>query len=154
MTELPIYAISGEIITHLSQHPRLVVQAPPGAGKSTGLPLALLNAHPNQTGQIWLLEPRRLAAEQVASRLAQGLGEEVGASIGLMTGENTRVSDQNRLVVMTEAVLTQRLITDNDIPSCRTILFDEFHERNLHTDLGLALASPWRCNAKRTYGMI
>jgi ATP-dependent helicase HrpB len=140
MTELPIYAISGEIITHLSQHPRLVVQAPPGAGKSTGLPLALLNAHPNQTGQIWLLEPRRLAAEQVASRLAQGLGEEVGASIGLMTGENTRVSDQNRLVVMTEAVLTQRLITDNDIPSCRTILFDEFHERNLHTDLGLALA--------------
>lgn len=140
MTDLPIYAILPDVLAHLDQNTRLIVQAPPGAGKSTGLPLALLDNMSASQGQIWLLEPRRLAAEQVANRLAQGLGENLGKTIGLMTGENTQVSKKSRLVVMTEAILTQRLIKDNDIPSCQAILFDEFHERNLHTDLGLVLA--------------
>ena len=140
MIELPISSILPQVIASLASHSRLIVQAPPGAGKSTLLPLALMNSDSLPKGEIWLLEPRRLAAEQVAKRLAQGLGEDVGKSIGLMTGENTKVNRSNRLIVMTEAVLTQRLINDNDIPSCAMIVFDEFHERNLHTDLGLALA--------------
>lgn len=140
MTELPIHAILPEVSTHLSQHSRLIVQAPPGAGKSTALPLALLEAHTQNNKQIWLLEPRRLAAQQVAKRLAQTLGEDVGHSIGLMTGDNSRLSQHNRIVVMTEAILSQRLVNENDIPDCSLIIFDEFHERNLHTDLGLALA--------------
>ncbi|MFY0641423.1 MAG: ATP-dependent helicase HrpB [Bermanella sp.] len=140
MTELPIHAILPEVTAHLAQHSRLIVQAPPGAGKSTALPLALLDAHPHKHGQIWLLEPRRLAAQQVAKRLAQTLGEEVGHSIGLMTGDSSRISQHNRIVVMTEAILSQRLVNENDIPDCSMLIFDEFHERNLQTDLGLALA--------------
>ena len=140
MTELPIHAILPEVQAQLSQHARLIVQAPPGAGKSTALPLALLETHSQSNEQIWLLEPRRLAAQQVAKRLAQTLGEEVGHSIGLMTGDSSRISPHNHIVVMTEAILSQRLVNENDIPQCKMIIFDEFHERNLHTDLGLALA--------------
>ncbi|GAA6134398.1 ATP-dependent helicase HrpB [Oceaniserpentilla sp. 4NH20-0058] len=140
MTELPIQTVLPEVIAKLEQHNRLVVQAPPGAGKSTLLPLALLETLSQNSGQIWLLEPRRLAAEQVAMRLAQGLNEALGQSIGLMTGERKVMGEDTRLVVMTEAIVSQRLIKENDIPQCSMILFDEFHERNLHTDLGLALA--------------
>lgn len=140
MTDLPIHKILPQVMSHLSQHSRLIVQAPPGAGKSTGLPLVLLANLTPHDGQIWLLEPRRLAAQQVAKRLAQTLNEEVGQSVGVMTGEHSQTSQHNRIVVMTEAILSQRLVKDNDIPQCHTLLFDEFHERNLHTDLGLALA--------------
>ena len=140
MTDLPIYAILPKVTYHLKQHSRLIVQAPPGAGKSTGLPLALLDFANSSSGQIWLLEPRRLAAQQVAKRLAQSLNEDLGHSIGLMTGDSSRVGPNNRIVVMTEAILSQRLINENDIPQCGILIFDEFHERNLHTDLGLALA--------------
>lgn len=140
MTDLPIHAILPQVISHLNQHSRLIVQAPPGAGKSTGLPLALLELLDQDNGQIWLLEPRRLAAQQVARRLAQGLNEEIGHTIGLMTGDNTRLGPNNRIIVMTEAILSQRLVNENDIPQCAIVIFDEFHERNLHTDLGLALA--------------
>lgn len=139
MTELPIQSVLPDVLAQLKQHNRLVVQAPPGAGKSTLLPLALLKLLPDNSEQIWLLEPRRLAAEQVAQRLAQGLDEPLGHTVGLMTGERKVMGKQTRLVVMTEAILSQRLIKENDIPQCAMVLFDEFHERNLHTDLGLAL---------------
>ncbi len=140
---LPIDDILPEITQQLSAHNRLIVQAPPGAGKSTGLPLALLaDTHLAYTPkhQIWLLEPRRLAAQQVAQRMADQLGEPLGQTVGLVTGEQSRTSPQTRLVVMTEAILTQRMLAEQDIPQCGVILFDEFHERNLFSDLGLALA--------------
>lgn len=137
MNALPINHILPEVVAQISQHNRLVVQAPPGAGKSTQLPLAFIDH--SYSGAIWLLEPRRLAAEQVARRLASSLGQDVGEAIGLITGERRKLSDKNRIIVMTEAILTQRLIKENDIPDCAMVIFDEFHERNLETDLGLAL---------------
>jgi ATP-dependent helicase HrpB len=140
MTSLPIQDILAPIQDALIQHSRLIVMAPPGAGKSTLLPLHLLDASWLKDKQIWLLEPRRLAAEMVARRLANSLNEELGGTIGLMTGEFSKVSTSNKLVVMTEGILSQRLLTENDIPKCAAILFDEFHERNVQTDLGLALA--------------
>ena len=140
MNELPIAHILPELLKQLSHSTRLVIQAPPGAGKSTLLPLHLLKAQWLGDGQIWLLEPRRLAAEQVARRLADSLGEELGESIGLMTGEFSKISNKNKLLVMTEGILAQRLLNENDIPQCQAIVFDEFHERNVQTDLGLALA--------------
>ncbi len=144
MTELPIQHILKDVQTELHNSNRLIVQAPPGAGKSTALPLALLNEswlnHGETPQQIWLLEPRRLAAEQVARRLASSLNEPLGHSIGLMTGELSKISQANRLVVMTEGLLAQRLIKDNDIAQCALIIFDEFHERSMQSDLGLALA--------------
>jgi len=142
MTHLPIDSVLPSLIEALTIEPRLVLMAPPGAGKSTRLPLVLLeHAHGiGLSGQIWLLEPRRLAAEQVANQLAKGLGEKIGQRVGLMTGDKTTVSSANRLVVMTEGILSQRLLQDNEILECGLILFDEFHERNVATDLGLALA--------------
>lgn len=140
MNDLPIQAILSKTLELITHNDRVVVQAPPGAGKSTLLPLAVLTSLSETSGQIWLLEPRRLAAEQVANRLAQGMNEPLGQSIGLMTGERKVIGSASRLIVMTEAILSQRLIKENDIPDCAIILFDEFHERNLHTDLGLALA--------------
>ena len=140
MTKLPIQHILAPLQTALTEHTRLIVMAPPGAGKSTLLPLHLLAAPWLSKRQIWLLEPRRLAAEMVARRLASSLDEELGNSIGLMTGEFSKVAATNKLVVMTEGILSQRLLKENDIPQCAAILFDEFHERNVQTDLGLALA--------------
>ncbi len=140
MTSLPIQDILAPIQDALIENSRLIVMAPPGAGKSTLLPLHLLDAQWLNDKQIWLLEPRRLAAEMVARRLAHSLNEELGATIGLMTGEFSKIAAHNKLVVMTEGILSQRLLKDNDIPQCAVILFDEFHERNVQTDLGLALA--------------
>lgn len=139
MHTLPIENVVPEILDTLKQHSRLVVMAPPGAGKSTVLPLMLLKELGPTSGQIWMLEPRRLAAEQVARRLAQSLEESLGDTIGLMTGERSIISPSNKLVVMTEGILTQRLLKENDISQCAMVVFDEFHERNLPTDLGLAL---------------
>ena len=140
MTSLPIQHILEPLQVALCEHTRLIVMAPPGAGKSTLLPLHLLTADWLAGKQIWLLEPRRLAAEMVARRLASSLNEELGDTIGLMTGEFSKVGSSNKLVVMTEGIIAQRLLKDNDIPQCAAILFDEFHERNVQTDLGLALA--------------
>jgi ATP-dependent helicase HrpB len=140
MTTLPIEHILPQLQSELEQQSRLIVQAPPGAGKSTLLPLHLLKSSWLKDGQVWLLEPRRLAAEQVARRLAQTLNEELGNTIGLMTGEFSKVSAHNKIVVMTEGILSQRLLNENDIPNCKVIVFDEYHERNVQTDLGLALA--------------
>ena len=140
MTTLPIQHILPQLLSDLEKQSRLIVQAPPGAGKSTLLPLYLLKGSWLKDGQIWLLEPRRLAAEQVARRLAHTLNEELGNTIGLMTGEFSKVSTKNKIVVMTEGILSQRLLNENDIPTCQAIVFDEYHERNVQTDLGLALA--------------
>lgn len=139
MQTLPIEIVVPELLEQLKHHSRLVLMAPPGAGKSTFLPLEILKQADELTGQIWMLEPRRLAAEQVARRLAHSLNEPLGKTIGLITGETSQTSNNNKLVIMTEGVLTQKLLNENDIPQCGLVIFDEFHERNLPTDLGLAL---------------
>ena len=140
MNELPISHILDDVKNSLNLHNRLVVVAPPGAGKSTLLPLTLLDQLQTSSQQIWLLEPRRLAAFQVASRLASTLGQTIGQDIGLITGESNQSKPHNKLVVMTEGVLIQRLLKQNDISNCAMVLFDEFHERSLQSDLALALS--------------
>ena len=116
----------------------VLLRAEPGAGKSTGLPLALLLGD-TLAGGILLLEPRRLAARSVAARLAAHLGEEIGERVGLRMRADTRVSEHTRLTVVTEGVLTRILQDDPELTGVGLVVFDEFHERSLHADVGLAL---------------
>lgn len=116
----------------------VLLQAEPGAGKSTALPIALL-FNGQIGGRIILLEPRRLAARSVAQRLASHLGEKVGQRVGLRMRSDTRVSDKTQLEVVTEGVLTRMLQSDPALDGVAVVIFDEFHERSLHADLGLAL---------------
>lgn len=120
--------------------PRAVLVAPPGAGKSTVLPLHLLRAPWAQRGRIILLEPRRLAARAVARRMAQLLGEPVGQTIGYAMRMEKRYSAETRLLVMTEGSFTRLVLDNPELPDIAAVLFDEFHERSLEADFGLALA--------------
>ena len=113
--------------------------APPGAGKSTVVPLALLDEPWARGRRILLLEPRRLAARAVALRMAQTLGEPVGSTVGYRMRMDTRVGPATRLEVVTEGVLTRMLQEDPTLGDAAAVIFDEFHERSLHADLGLAL---------------
>lgn len=135
-TSLPISNVVDEVCTALHTG-NVVLQAEPGAGKSTALPLAILEA--GFSGKILMLEPRRLAAQNVASRLAFQLGEKLGNTIGLRMRGRTEISDKTRLEVVTEGVLTRILQNDPLLEGISLIIFDEFHERSLHADLGLAL---------------
>ena len=135
--QLPIAAVATNVCDQLRTG-NVVLQAEPGAGKSTGLPLALLSS--GIKGKILLLEPRRLAAVNVASRLASQLGESVGDTVGLRMRGSTKVSDNTRLEVVTEGVLTRILQHDPLLDGVSMVIFDEFHERSLHADLGLALS--------------
>jgi ATP-dependent helicase HrpB len=117
-----------------------VLQAPPGAGKTTRVPLALLEEPWLSGGRIVMLEPRRLAARAAARRLASSLGETVGATVGYRMRLDTRVGPTTRLEVVTEGVLTRMLQHDPTLEGVNLLIFDEFHERSLHADLGLALA--------------
>ena len=134
---MPVIALVDTITQALSSG-NVLLQAQPGAGKSTALPLALLLGN-SLTGKILLLEPRRLAARLVASRLAFHLGEPVGQRIGLRMRGETRVSGDTKLEVVTEGVLTRILQQDPGLEGVVLVIFDEFHERSLHADLGLAL---------------
>jgi ATP-dependent helicase HrpB len=116
----------------------VLLRAEPGAGKSTGLPLALL-LNADLDGRIILLEPRKLAARSVAQRLASHLGEKIGQRVGLRMRADTRISNQTQLEVVTEGVLTRLLQQDPLLEDIALVIFDEFHERSLHADLGLAL---------------
>lgn len=134
---LPIAAALPEVQVAL-RHSNVLVHAEPGAGKSTGLPFALLpHASPQQ--KILLLEPRRLAARAVAQRLASLLNEPLGQTVGLRMRGATHVSDATVMEVVTEGVLTRLLQTDPELTTYHIIIFDEFHERSLHADLALAL---------------
>ncbi len=135
--KLPIAAIADEVCAALHKG-NVVLQAEPGAGKSTGLPLTLLQA--GFGGKILLLEPRRLAASNVANRLASQLGEPVGKTVGLRMRGSTKVSGDTRLEVVTEGVLTRILQNDPLLDGISVVVFDEFHERSLHADLGLTLS--------------
>src|SRR3990167_5756577 len=129
-----------EIRASLSRHPRLVLEAPPGAGKTTQVPLALLDADWLQGRKIVMLEPRRVAARAAAGFMAQQLGENVGDTIGYRIRFENKVTAKTRIEVVTEGILTRMLQDDPMLESVGALLFDEFHERHLAGDLGLALA--------------
>ena len=127
-----------QVIDALRAHGRLVLQAPPGAGKTTRVPLAMLNA--NLTDQrILMLEPRRLAARAAAERMAQTLDEPVGQTVGYRVRGVSKVGKGTRIEVVTEGILTRMLQHAPDLPGIGAVIFDEFHERSLNADLGLAL---------------
>ncbi|WP_414693121.1 ATP-dependent helicase HrpB, partial [Pelagibacterium sp.] len=129
-----------EITTALEAGPNAVLVAPPGAGKTTRVPLALLDAPWRGDGRIIMLEPRRLAARAAARRMAQTLGEAVGETVGYRVRLDTRVSARTRIEVVTEGVFTRLILDDPELTGIAAVLFDEFHERSLDGDLGLALA--------------
>jgi ATP-dependent helicase HrpB len=137
---LPIDAVLPELLASLATHPRAVLEAPPGAGKTTRVPLALLDAPWLSGCRILMLEPRRLAARSAARFMAASLGEEAGATVGYRVRFEAKVSAATRIEVVTEGILTRMLQDDPTLDGVGAILFDEFHERHLNTDLGLALA--------------
>ena len=136
--ELPITPLLPEIVASLTAHTRLVLEAPPGAGKTTQVPLALLSA-PWCTGKVLMLEPRRIAARAAAGFMAESLGEPVGETVGYRIRFESRISTRTRVEVVTEGILTRMLQDDPMLEGISAVLFDEFHERHLHSDLGLAL---------------
>jgi len=138
LNSLPIVEAVPELLRTLGAHAGVVLQAPPGAGKSTGVPLALLEAKIT-TGKILMLEPRRIAARSVALRMASMLGEAVGRTVGYRTRLDTKVSQHTRIEVVTEGILTRMLQQDAALENISVVIFDEFHERSLQADLGLAL---------------
>ncbi|MBN8911796.1 MAG: ATP-dependent helicase HrpB, partial [Rhizobiales bacterium] len=138
--DLPIDAVLAPLATALAERPAAVLVAPPGAGKTTRVPLALLDAPWRGDRRILLLEPRRLAARGAATRMADTLGEHVGDTIGLRARLETRVSKKTRIEVLTEGVFTRMILDDPTLENVAAVLFDEFHERSLDADLGLALA--------------
>ncbi|MFG1302051.1 ATP-dependent helicase HrpB [Xanthobacter sp. V3C-3] len=141
---LPIDAVLGDIARALAAGPCAVLVAPPGAGKTTRVPLALLDApwrrEGRKDGRILVLEPRRLAARAAARRMAQSLGERVGETVGYRTRLASEVSARTRIEVVTEGIFTRMVLDDPELPGVAAVLFDEFHERSLDADLGLALA--------------
>ncbi|MEM7212630.1 MAG: ATP-dependent helicase HrpB [Pseudomonadota bacterium] len=137
---LPIDEVIPDIQRVLVSDTRLVLAAPPGAGKTTRVPLALLDASWRGDGRILMLEPRRLAARTAAERLAHNLDEPVGRSVGYRIRGDSKVSRSTRIEVITEGILTRMIQADPDLPGIAAILFDEVHERSIHSDLGLALA--------------
>lgn len=139
MTALPIDPILPDLMDALRTHGRAVLQAPPGAGKTTRVPLAMLEARLT-TGRILMLEPRRLAARAAADRLSETLSEPTGKTVGYRMRGETSVSKATRIEVVTEGILTRMIQSDPDLTGIGAIIFDEFHERSLNADLGLALA--------------
>ncbi len=140
---LPIDAVLGDLATALAQpagRPNAVLVAPPGAGKTTRVPLALLEAPWRGDRRVILLEPRRLAARAAAERMAATLGEPVGETVGLRVRLGSKVSARTRIEVVTEGVFARMILDDPELDGIAAVLFDEFHERSLDADLGLALA--------------
>lgn len=137
---LPIDAVLGELGGTLAAHDTAVLVAPPGAGKTTRVPLALLDAPWIAGGKIVVLEPRRIAARASAERMARTLGERVGETVGYRVRFGSRVSRKTRIEVVTEGIFSRRILDDPELNGVAAILFDEFHERSLDADLGLALA--------------
>lgn len=135
----PIEAILPELLRTVAASPNTVLQAPPGAGKTTRVPLALLDLPGIAAGRIVMLEPRRLAAVNAASRMASTLGEEAGQTVGYTMRFERRVSSKTRIEVVTEGILTRRLQRDPCLEGVSLVIFDEFHERSLNADFALAL---------------
>ena len=135
---LPASQIAVGVNEALHTNSSLVVTAPPGAGKSTLLPLTILSSL-GEGEKILMLEPRRLAARQIAERMAQMLGEQVGETIGYRVRFESRVSKRTRIEVLTEGILTRMIVDDATLDGVSVVIFDEFHERSINSDLALAL---------------
>ncbi len=137
---LPIDAVLDDLARTLGNSNTAVLVAPPGAGKTTRVPLALLDAPWLENKKIIVLEPRRIAARASAERMAQTLGERVGATVGYRVRFGSKVSRATRIEVVTEGIFSRQILADPELSGVGAILFDEFHERSLDADLGLALA--------------
>ncbi len=143
MKYLPINEILPKLKETLTLESKLILQAPPGAGKSTRVPISLLNESWIGSKMIIMLEPRRVAARMVALQMAKLLGEEVGQSVGYQIKMDSCQSAQTKILVVTEAILVRKLQGNQSLEDVAMIIFDEFHERSIHTDLSLAL----RCSS-------
>ncbi|UVF20565.1 ATP-dependent helicase HrpB [Microvirga terrae] len=139
-TSLPIDDVLADLTARLRTGPNAVLVAPPGAGKTTRVPLVLLDEPWANGGKIIVLEPRRLAAWAAAARMAQTLGEAVGETVGLRVRLGSKISRKTRIEVVTEGVFARMILDDPSLDGVAAVLFDEFHERSLDADLGLALA--------------
>jgi ATP-dependent helicase HrpB len=139
-TPLPIDAVLDELAATLAVNNAAVLVAPPGAGKTTRVPLALLDAPWMANKKIIVLEPRRIAARASAERMARTLGERVGDTVGYRVRFGSKVSRATRIEVVTEGIFSRQILDDPELTGIAAVLFDEFHERSLDADLGLALA--------------
>ncbi|HEY7627348.1 MAG TPA: DEAD/DEAH box helicase, partial [Ilumatobacteraceae bacterium] len=137
--DLPVVEILDELAAAVEQHGTAIVAAPPGAGKTTIVPLFLID-QPWMRGKIVMLEPRRLATRAAAQRMADLLGCSVGDRVGYQTRDERRISRDTQIEVVTEGVLTRRLQHDPELPGVGLVIFDEVHERNVPTDVGMAFA--------------
>jgi ATP-dependent helicase HrpB len=139
-TPLPIDAVLDDLARTLASHNVAVLVAPPGAGKTTRVPLALLDAPWAKGKKIIMLEPRRIAARASAERMAHTLGERVGETVGYRVRFGSKISRATRIEVVTEGIFSRQILDDPELNGIAAVLFDEFHERSLDADLGLALA--------------
>src|SRR6056300_789519 len=135
---LPIDAVLPELLETLRQNDIVILQAEPGAGKTTRVPLALLTES-FSAGKILLLEPRRVAARSAAAFMAQSLQEKLGQRVGYSMRLERKTSQATQVEVITEGLLLRRLLQDPELSGVDPVIFDEFHERSIHTDIGLAL---------------
>ncbi|QDF29322.1 ATP-dependent helicase HrpB [Halarcobacter anaerophilus] len=140
MKNLPIHDVLDDIKSRLNHNSTLILQAPPGAGKSTVVPISLLNESWLEGKMIIMLEPRRVAARMVAEQMARLLNEKVGQSVGYQVKMDSCFSKSTKLLVVTEAILVRKLQNDQALEDVAMVIFDEFHERSIHTDLSLALS--------------
>jgi len=140
MTKLPIHEVLDDLKSTLETNNTLILQAPPGAGKSTVVPISLLKESWLGNKIIIMLEPRRVAARMVATQMAKLLGEDVGQSVGYQVKMDSYFSKNTKVLVVTEAILVRKLQSNQTLDDVAMIIFDEFHERSIHTDLSLALS--------------
>jgi ATP-dependent helicase HrpB len=147
---LPIDEALPALTAALRASPRAVLVAPPGAGKTTRVPLVLLDEPWAADKKIIVLEPRRLAARAAADRMARTLGEEVGGTVGLRVRLGSKISRRTRIEVVTEGVFARMILDDPELDGIAAVLFDEYHERSLDADLGLASPSTRKERFART----
>ncbi len=152
-SKLPILDISQKIIDTLAKNNRLIIQAPTGSGKSTQIPQILLDSN-MLNGQILVLQPRRLAARMLATRVAQERGSVLGQEIGFQTRFESSFSDSTRIRYITEGILPRLLFSDKNLKTVSAVIFDEFHERSLTVDLGLALIRDLQKNIRADLKLI
>lgn len=138
-SSLPVDAVLPPLAKALSRHLSAVLVAEPGAGKTTRVPLSLLRAPWMSSRRIVMLEPRRLAARRAAEYMAGQLGESVGTTVGYRIRGDAKVGRDTRVEIVTEGILTRMLLSEQDLPGVGLVIFDEFHERSIHADVGLAL---------------
>ncbi|MFA0387690.1 ATP-dependent helicase HrpB [Vibrio splendidus] len=139
LPQLPIEAVMPDLLAGVETHTQLILKAAPGAGKSTFFPLQLVKTNAVQ-GKIIMLEPRRLAARNIATYLANQLGEKVGESIGFRVRGESKTSSATRLEIVTEGIMTRMIQTDPELTGVDMVIFDEFHERSIHADTALAFS--------------